>query len=142
MAAYWVVVALLCIVLFPVVAAAIASMTGPLKGSSFIGSLLLKLIEHSSGPMSILQKAVIPILGLVTIPVLWRQKGRFALGLLILCFIGLISTLWMWVELSDVDKAADLWQESNSSQLTGTTFPAAMNSYMKSITVLDRKSVV
>src|SRR4051794_7485493 len=49
MTAYWVVVALLCILLFPVVAAAIASVTRPLKGSSFMGSLLLTLIEHPSG---------------------------------------------------------------------------------------------
>lgn len=131
--AYWVVVALLCIVLAPVVAAAILYFAGPLNGSSQVGSLLLTLIEYPSGPMSIVQRAVIPLLGVVTIPVLWRQQGRFAVALLILLFVGLLATLWVWVQLANVDNAADLWQDSASTRLNGKTFPGAMEAYMKSI---------
>lgn len=134
--AYWVVVALLGLAILPVIAFALMDIAGQVKGSEKVGGLLLTLIGDPSGPMSVVQKSAIPLLGVITLPILWREKGRFAIGLIILCFLGLICTLYSWSQLTDVDKAADLWQDSHSTRLDGMTFPAAMTSYMKSITWL------
>ena len=133
--AFRVVLALLLALLFPIIAANIALALGELQGNRFAGRILLALIEYPDGPASIIQKLLIPILGLVSLPVLWREKGRYAAVLIICCLIGMALTLILWVHLSDPANAADLWQESNTG-LNGRTFGPAMHAYMKSVMIV------
>lgn len=125
---------LIVITLFPVIAANVTLVFGRLKGDGFAGGLLLALMANTDGPASIIQKAIIPILGLIGAVALWREKGRYAGALIVLCLAGVLLTQILWFHLSDRTAAADLWQES-SGPLNGTTFPDAMNTYLKWVTI-------
>jgi hypothetical protein len=129
--AYWVTLFVLIIVVLPVIAAAATTLTGPLDGRGQVGSAFLALVEHPKGPMQVLQKALIPLLGFVSLPVLWRWHGGYALGIIGVCMAGVIATLILWFRLNDIVLAADLWQNSANTGLNGVTFLPALTDYSK-----------